>query len=104
MCENDEYAHGTNHLLEAIAQCTERGSSTILCEEDLVSALERLQKKRSHEREQECKQKDHQECGGDQSSSVVSELRYSLVSSGGSAVLSALAGMPLPGLDALADA
>jgi len=99
MCKQGEYAHGTNSLLEKLAQCTEQGCTTILCGDDIVSALERLhlvkaQRKQDHDEEQ--KPQGKAETGGHAAKDLAqhsanSELRYSLVVPGGDcAVLSAL--------------
>jgi len=99
MCKQGEYAHGTNRLLEKLAQCTEQGCTTILCGDDIVSALERLhqvkaQRKQDHDEEQEPQGK--AATGGQATKDLALHLRYSLVVPGGDfTVLSALAGMPL---------
>ena len=116
MCDEGEYAHGTHCLLETLAQCTENSCTTILCGDDIVSALEHLQHTLQRENDTRGKQKEVK--GQEQSleedttaqtlsdqftQSACSKLRYSLVVPGDGAVLCALAGMPLAGQDGRED-
>ncbi len=98
MCKQGEYAHGTNSLLEKLAQCTEQGCTTILGGDDIVSVLECLhlgkaQRKLAQDEEQEPQKK--AEMGGQTTKDLAQHLRYSLVVPGEDCtVLSALAGTP----------
>ena len=114
MCDEGEYAHGTNCLLKKLAQCTEKDYTTILCGDDIVSALEHLQ--HTLQRRRNVNQSEQKEVKGQEQPleedttaqtmsdqfiklSTCSELRYSLVAPGDGVVLCALADIPSAGLD-----
>ncbi len=85
--ENPIYAAGTTAVMEQLTSLTEQGATTVVCGGETVSAVERYQTQHPPAR--------------DEDGRLVKPFTH--VSSGGGAALEYLAGVLLPGVNALSD-